>query len=138
MVNVRSATHRSSGDALQDDYSDYNMTLYDYIDYPMNDSEPLNSSVASAVRAVRSASSGEASGVTEVPTEAKQQHSWAFFPTLPTIKEQDNTDQRIVGGDEAIPGEIPWQVVLDEEWRDWEQLGFFFIFFWLENGHSRT
>ncbi|CAM4729988.1 unnamed protein product [Leuciscus chuanchicus] len=37
--------------------------------------------------------------------------SWAFFPTQPTIKNATNNDHRIVGGNEATPGEIPWQVV---------------------------
>ncbi|KAG7258780.1 hypothetical protein CRUP_014296, partial [Coryphaenoides rupestris] len=34
---------------------------------------------------------------------------WAFHPTVATITPQDNEEQRIVGGSEAIPGEIPWQ-----------------------------
>ncbi|XP_010893534.1 coagulation factor IXb [Esox lucius] len=37
---------------------------------------------------------------------------WAFFPTLATIQEEKSNDQRIVGGDEVTPGEIPWQVSL--------------------------
>ncbi|XP_035291073.1 coagulation factor IX-like [Anguilla anguilla] len=36
----------------------------------------------------------------------------AFFPTLPTIVTKENQDHRIVGGNEVIPGEIPWQVAL--------------------------
>lgn len=103
--------------SLGDDFYDDNITqLYDYYDFPMNDSIPSNISGASInIRSVRSDSSSsvnpaEASSVTETPTEKKKLPSWAF-PTLPTITAEKNTDQRIVGGDEAIPGEIPWQVL---------------------------
>nr|XP_040036681.1 coagulation factor IXb isoform X2 [Gasterosteus aculeatus aculeatus] len=113
--------HNSSYN-LEDDYDI--MQFYDDYSIHANDSGPSNVSAASAAktRSVRSdrsssvspdeavMSSGEARSATEV--EKKQPPSWAFFPTLPTITAQDNTDQRIVGGNDAIPGEIPWQVAL--------------------------
>lgn len=34
-----------------------------------------------------------------------------IYPTLPTATNKTNNDQRIVGGHEVIPGEIPWQVI---------------------------
>ena len=34
----------------------------------------------------------------------------AFYPTVATITSQDNQEQRIIGGNEAAPGEVPWQV----------------------------
>ncbi|XP_051256528.1 coagulation factor IXb [Dicentrarchus labrax] len=134
VVNLRSAnmTHSSkrkhnSSFTLQDDYYDDNITQqYDDYDFLTNDSDLFNISVVPEVdiRSVRLASSssenpaevvmssGEVSIVTETPTESKQLLFQAFYPTLPTIKEKENTDQRIVGGNEAIVGEIPWQVAL--------------------------
>ncbi|CAF95373.1 unnamed protein product, partial [Tetraodon nigroviridis] len=79
----------------------------DYDDYlSENVSEPLDSPGID-VRSVKTSSVDEdGRNLTE-----GQIPYWAS-PTLPTIREQKNTDQRIVGGDEAIPGEIPWQVTL--------------------------
>ncbi|KAM9846433.1 coagulation factor IX-like [Aulostomus maculatus] len=120
--------HNSSNTTLNDDY-DYNMTeLYDYGDVSMTSEPELSEVPSGSVVQVRSAksesvSSGgqdelvldnmEATNVTEEDGDKKQQSfSSAFFPDLPTIVSEGRTDQRVVGGHEAKPGEIPWQVTL--------------------------
>ncbi|KAM6907886.1 coagulation factor IX-like [Xenentodon cancila] len=122
-TEISSKTNQDHNRTQQDDYYYDNITLsYDYSDISTNESDPLNLSVDYAIN-VRSmmsdppssVSSADAvsvdaeAGTDKTPTEKKP--LWAF-PTLPTIKAQGNVDQRIVGGDVALPGEIPWQVSL--------------------------
>ncbi|KAJ4929806.1 hypothetical protein JOQ06_018827 [Pogonophryne albipinna] len=116
-VNTTHSSERkdNSSDTLQDYlYEDDLMEFYDDYNLRTNDSDLSNISLASAakIRSVRSDSSFEQSDVSEVASEKELLPSWAFFPTLPTIIEKEEMDTRIVGGNEAIPGEIPWQVSL--------------------------
>ncbi|KAK2882098.1 hypothetical protein Q8A73_022608 [Channa argus] len=121
-LNIPSNSERSSNsnNTLQESYYLDNLTdIYDYYDSTTSDSELTNTSIVSAIdiRSLKSDSNSSmtvlnSSNITETPTEKKQPPPWAFFPTLPTITGQVNNDQRIVGGDEATPGEIPWQVTL--------------------------
>lgn len=102
-------SNRTFGGTLLDDYSTNATQLsndYDYI--RENDPEPLGTSLID-VRSSRTSSAGPDQDNSNL-TESEIPY-WAF-PTLPSITERDNTGQRIVGGDEAIPGEIPWQVQL--------------------------
>ncbi|XP_020512713.2 coagulation factor IXb [Labrus bergylta] len=108
--------HNNSDTLLDEDLSDFIDHMYDYYDLLLNDSHPSNITEVFK-RSVRSASSVNPGEVVVNGTEGstvaeKQLPSWAFFPTLPSITAEENNDQRIVGGDEARPGEIPWQVTL--------------------------
>ncbi|XP_056911430.1 coagulation factor IXb isoform X2 [Takifugu flavidus] len=102
--------NRTFSSILLGDYSDNSTELYDYIE--SMDWAPLNTTMIDP-RSGRTSSVGpdqNRSSLTEDLSETEIPY-WAF-PTLPTIPEKENTDQRIVGGDEALPGEIPWQVTL--------------------------
>ncbi|TKS82917.1 Coagulation factor X [Collichthys lucidus] len=111
LANSPTGKHNSSGTLHYNDY-DAILQLYDDYDLSMNDSDLLNISAASSVD-IRSSSPVNpsevlSSGEVSNGTETKQVPSWAL-PTLPSITEEKNNDQRIVGGNEAKPGEIPWQ-----------------------------
>ncbi|KAM9348875.1 coagulation factor IX-like [Symphorus nematophorus] len=103
---------RKDNSTLQDDYYDDNITL-SYDDYYILPDSDISAASAEHARSVRSASSsnGEASNVTETPTGTKESFSWGFVK-LPNITDTKKVDERIVGGYEAIPGEIFWQVAL--------------------------
>lgn len=101
--------NRTFGGTQLDDYSNNVTQMFDDYEYiRANDPEPLDTSLID-VRSGRTSSAGPDQDNSNL-TESEIPY-WAF-PTIPSITEKENTDQRIVGGDAAIPGEIPWQVQL--------------------------
>lgn len=109
--------NRTFSHILPPEQSDYESDLSYYDDYTSgNDTEPLGYPGIDA-RSMRTSSTDEdRQNLTETLPEMEKPY-WAF-PTLPTITDKKNTDERIVGGDEAIPGEIPWQVQKNETWQN--------------------
>lgn len=94
------------------DYSDINETeIYDYTDVTVNDTYLVYSDRPPGpdVRSVRPGT--EDANATDPKSTLFPLRG--YFATLPSITAKDNQDQRIVGGDEAILGQIPWQVRLE-------------------------
>uniref|UniRef100_UPI0037E8EBD6 coagulation factor IXb n=1 Tax=Semicossyphus pulcher TaxID=241346 RepID=UPI0037E8EBD6 len=109
--------HNQSSEPLLTDYFDEDLSqiLNQYYDYTLNDSTSNTTIVHK--RSVRSDSGSSVNpeetvdGAKESSVAGKNMPSWAF-PTSPTITAEENEDHRIVGGDDANLGEIPWQVTL--------------------------
>ncbi|KAM4726279.1 coagulation factor IX-like [Anableps anableps] len=112
---------QSSTNTRQDYDYDYYEDFEDFVSAPKNTSDLFNNSSDSVldVRSTRLDSSSPLNPAKTVNISAEPdadkslqgKPSWGF-PMLPTITAKKNLDERIVGGTEATPSEIPWQVGL--------------------------
>lgn len=93
----------------QDDGFDFNLTMfYDYYDGGVNDLDLSQTAEGSTVDY-----QGDQGMVFE--EDEGNVTIWSG-PPLPNVT-TGNTDHRIVGGDEATPGQIPWQIALMDRRR---------------------
>lgn len=92
-----------------DDLYDFNLTMfYEYYDTGINDADQVNVAEGSTVDVP-----SDYQGDQEIVFDEEDGNSTIWSgPMQPNGTIEENTDHRIVGGDVAKPGQIPWQVAL--------------------------